>query len=76
MITEALLYKLKSFYKESDGSYCDRWEFKIVDSKRFKGRWDFCHFDEVDGSLFYIKTLKDMSDLENLYKAITNRELE
>jgi len=75
MITEKELDKLHDFSKESDGSYCDRWEFSIIESNRFKGKWDFCHFCEVDGALYYIKTLKDMVDLKNVYKAITDKEL-
>ena len=76
MITDKDLDKLQKFGKESDGSYCDRWEFSIIKSNRFKGRWDLCHFCEVDGALYYIKTLKDMADLKNVYKAITDKELE
>jgi hypothetical protein len=76
MITEKDLDKLQTFGKETDGSYCDRWEFSIIKSNRLKGRWDLCHFCEVDGGLYYIKTLKDMADLKSVYKAITDKELE
>lgn len=76
MITENELDKLQIFGKETDGSYCDRREFSIVKSNRFKGMWNLCHFCEVDGDLYYIKTLKDMADLKNVYKAITDKELE
>jgi len=76
MITEKDLNMLKTFEKEPDGSYCDRKEFCIVKSRRFKGRWDLCFFNEVDGALYYIKTLKDIDDLRNVYKAITDKELE
>ena len=30
MITEKDLNKLQKFGKETDGSYCDRWEFSII----------------------------------------------
>ena len=76
MITEKDLDKLQKFGKETDGSYCDRLEFSIIKSNRFKGGWDLCHFCEVDGGLYYIKTIKDMADLKNVYKAITDKELE
>ena len=76
MITEKDLDKLQTFGKETDGSYCDRCEFSIIKSNKFKGRWDLFHFYEVDGGLYYIKTLKDMADLKSVYKAITDKELE
>ena len=72
---EMELDKLETFGKEEDGTYCDRWEFSIIPSRRFKGKWDFCHFNEVNGDLYYIKTLNDMDDLRNVYKAITDKEL-
>jgi hypothetical protein len=75
MLTEKDLDRLQTFGKETDGTYCDRWEFSIVKSTRSKGKWNLCHFCEVDGALYYIKTLKDMADLENVYKAITDVEL-
>ena len=74
MITEKYLNTLKTFGKEADGSYCDRWEFSIV--KSWNDEWDLCHFRELDGALYYIKTLKDIADLKNVYKAIKDKELE
>jgi hypothetical protein len=61
LIEQIWLDHLETFGKEKDGSHCDRWEF--------------CYFCEVYGALYYIKTLKDMPDLKNVYKAITYREL-
>lgn len=78
MLTEKDLDKLQMFGKETDGSYCDRLSFIIkrtIHKWNGSGRWDFCHFSEVDGSSYYIKTLKDMDDLKNVYKAISNKEL-
>ena len=76
MITEKDLDKLQNVGKEVDGSYCDRRQYSIVQSNRFKGKWDLCHFCEVDGALYYIKTLKDMKDVKKVYEAITDKELE
>ncbi len=35
----------------------------------------FCFHDEINGKLTNIKKLKDIDDLKNLYKAITNEDL-
>jgi hypothetical protein len=75
MITTEQLDGLESFGKENDTTYSDRYEFSIVKSVRKPDFWDFCHFDEVDGSLFYIKTLRDIDDLKKVYEAITDKEL-
>ena len=75
MITEDDLNKLESFGRESNGDYSDRRDFSIIKSKRNPGKWIFCHFCEVDGSLYTIKTLKDMDDLRNVYNAITDEDL-
>jgi len=71
-ITEEQLETLKEFGKEEDGSYCDRWEFSI---KKYYDDWAFWHFNEVNGDLYFIKKLKSMEDLKNVYKAITNKPL-
>ena len=77
MTMQEELDKLKTFGRENDGNYCDRWEFSIVKNICSKTeQWDFCHFNEVDGSLYFIKHLKDIDDLRNVYKAITDKELE
>lgn len=75
MITEEQLDTLAAFGKESDGEYCDRWEFSIIPSNEERTEWGFYHFNEVDGSVFFIKKLKDFDDLKNIYHAITNKEL-
>lgn len=72
MITEEQLETLKEFGKEEDGSYCDRWEFSI---KKHYDDWCFWHFNEVNGELYFIKKLKSMEDLKNVYRAITNKPL-
>ena len=73
MITEEQLETLKEFGKEEDDSYCDRWEFSI---KKHFDDWCFWHFNEVNGGLYFIKKLKSMEDLKNVYKAITDKPLE
>lgn len=86
MITEEQLDSLAEFGKERDGEYCDRWQFSIIaswtlfdrkypDSGAVIDGWGFYHFNEVDGSVFFIKTLKDFDDLKNVYHAITDKEL-
>ena len=77
MITEEQLDTLADFGKEKSGEYCDRWQFSI-DKRNVRSRefWVFCFFNEVDGSLYRIKELKDFDDLKNVYHAITNKELE
>lgn len=74
MITEKQLDTLKTFGREEDGEYCDRWKFSIKKSEN--DSWGFYFFNEVDGSLFFIKRLKDFDDLKNIYHAITDMELE
>lgn len=73
MITEEQLKTLAAFGKEKDGSYCDRWQFSIINSG---DRWDIYLFDEVDGSNRFLKYLKDFDDLKYVYRAITNNKLE
>ena len=46
--------------------------FSII--KRFKS-WAFYHYNEINGSLYFIKYLKDMADLSNVYHAIIDKEL-
>ena len=73
MITEKELDGLAAFGKEEDGSYCDRWQFSI---RQDDNRTIFSLFSEVDGSTWFIKYLKDLDDLKNVYHAITDYELE
>ena len=73
MITEKELDGLAAFGKEEDGSYCDRWQFSI---RQDDNRTIFSLFSEVDGSTWFIKYLKDLDDLKNVYHAITDKELE
>lgn len=75
MITEEQLDSLKSFGKEEDGYYCDRWKFSIMTDNKEKTRWGFWLFSEVDGSNRFIKYLKDFDDLKKVYFAIENKEL-
>lgn len=72
MIAEELLNKLESFGKEREGEYSDRFFFTIINRK------DICALflcSELDDDLIFIKDLKDMDDLKNVYKAISDREL-
>ena len=75
MITEEQLDSLKSFGKERDGYYCDRWKFSIIAKNEELTKWAFCLFSEYDGSSFRIKLLKDFDDLKQVYFAIENEEL-
>lgn len=72
MITIKELDKLQSFGKESDREYSDRKRFTVW---RFGDDWELFFLSELDGSVFGIKTLKDMNDFRNVYKAITDKEL-
>ena len=72
-LTEKELNTLADFGKEEDGSYCDRWQFSII---KYGNGYAFYLFNEVDGSNRFIKKLKDFDDLKNVYKAITDKELE
>ena len=71
-IIEKELDKLKSFGKENDGSYSDRYQFSIIPVGK---KWNLYSFEEVNGDIEYIKTLKDMEDLKETYFYITNKEL-
>ena len=73
MITEEQLKTLCQFGREENGDYSDRWQFTIRLGLMFPMLY---LFDEVDGNLSFIKMLKDFDDLKNVYKAITNKELE
>lgn len=73
MITIKELNSLEAFGKEKDGSYCDRWQFEI---KKVDKQWCLFFFSEVDGKNWFIKKLKDLADLKNVYHAITNNELQ
>ncbi|MFV2015380.1 MAG: hypothetical protein ACC656_08135 [Candidatus Heimdallarchaeota archaeon] len=73
MLTKKDLNRLIGFGKEKDGSYSDRWQFDI---KKVKKNWCLFFFSEVDGSTWFIKKLKDLNDLQNVYYAITNKQLE
>jgi hypothetical protein len=72
-ISDKDLDSLLDFGKESDGSYCDRDRFSIC---HVGNETCFYLFNEVDGSEWFVKELKDFEDLKQLYKAITNKELE
>lgn len=73
MLTTKELDSLIDFGKEKDGSYCDRWQFDI---KKVDKQWCLFFFSEVDGKTWFIKKLKDLTDLKNVYQAITNDELQ
>jgi hypothetical protein len=71
-LTEDDLKTLADFGKEEDGSYCDRWRFII---KNKMGVWRLYFFSEVDDCVWFIKDLRDLNDLKNVYKAITDENL-
>jgi len=76
MITDEQLKNLSAFGKESDGTYCDRWQFSIEPCNEERTLWNLVFFNEVRGSKWFIKKLKDMDDLRNVYHSITNSKLE
>ena len=73
MLTIKELNSLEAFGKEKDGSYCDRWQFEI---RKVNNAWCLNFFSEVDGKTWFIKKLKDLADLKNVYRAITNNDLQ
>ncbi len=72
MITEQELNSLESFGKEPDGYYSDRDRFSI---EKIGGKWVLFFSGETEGDDHLIKVLKNMDDLKNVYKAITDKEL-
>ena len=66
MIHEEELLKLKTFGREKDGSFSDRWKFSIISTDKTNDVWTLFLFSEVDGSLTYLKRLDDMDDLKNI----------
>ena len=79
-ITEEYLNGLKTFGKEQDGTYCDRWQFSIIPIRNRKGdteivKWSFCLFDEVDGDNIRVKYVETVGELQAIYKAISDEEL-
>ena len=73
MLTTKDLKSLTEFGKEKDGSYSDRFQFDI---KQVDKTWCLFFFSEVDGKTWFIKKLKDLADLKNVYHAITNQVLQ
>lgn len=74
-ITEKKLDNLKSFGKEDDGTYCDRYQFSIIPNKN-KTSWKLYYFNEINGDLSFIKTLEDMNDLNTVYEELTKKQLQ
>ena len=66
------LDNLKSFGKEDDRTYSDRYRFSII---KVGKKWNLYSFEEIGGDIEYIKTLKDIDDLKETYFYITNKEL-
>ena len=77
-ITIEKLREFKSFGQEQDGSFCDRWEFSIYPIKDVNDKiikFSFCMFDEVDGATTRVRYITTMKQLHDLYRAITDKEL-
>jgi hypothetical protein len=79
-VSEKELDKLKSFGYEVDrGSYSDWCDFSIVpETNKNKSviRWSFCLFNEVDGKTTFVRYVDNMQQLKDVYKGITDKELE
>ncbi len=81
-ITEEVLRKLKSFGKEPDtDNFSDWFEFSIIPipkSKRHGStvRWSFQLFNEVDGKTTFVRYVDNMQQLKDVYKGITDKELD
>ena len=76
MITEEELNKLADFGKEADGSYSDRWQFKIVPVNHKRTIWDLYLCGELSDEMFLVKRLKDMNDLDEFYYILSNPKQE
>jgi len=74
-LTEDDLKTLADFNMEEDGTYTDRFKFCLIYYPFYK-QWALYHASEVDDSKWFIKFLKDMDDLKNVYLAIMNEPLE
>jgi hypothetical protein len=78
-VSEKELDKLHSFGREESGSYSDWCDFSIVPETNKHGsvtRWSFCLFNEVDGKTTFVRYVDNMQQLKDVYKGITNKELE
>lgn len=71
-LTEKELDSLTDFYKDEDGSYSDGEDFLIRETF---GVYSLNHFSKVENETWFIKNLKDLNDLKNVYHAITDKEL-
>ncbi|MFW6219813.1 MAG: hypothetical protein ACOC33_03155 [bacterium] len=76
MITVEELSQLKTFGRESDGSFSDRWQFSIIPKNKKHTKWGLYFLSEVDGEIEFIKELDDMDDLRDIYYVITYKKLE
>lgn len=78
-VSEKELDKLHSFGREKEGSYSDWCDFSIVpETNKNKSviRWSFCLFNEVDGKTTFVRYVDNMQQLKDVYKGITDKELE
>jgi len=76
MLTEEELLNLKSFGKEDDGSFSDRWEIVLRPKNKKRTMWKMYAFDEVDGSEEFLIDVNSMDELNDYYFNITNKNLE
>ena len=76
MITEEDLKKLADFDIDPDGSYSDRWQFKIVPVNHKRTIWDLYLCGEVGNDMSLVKRLKDMDDLEEFYYLLSEPKQE
>jgi len=76
MITEENLNKLADFGKEQDGSYSDRWQFKIVPVNHRRTIWDLYLCGENGNEMTLVKRLYSMEDLEEFYYILSDPKQE
>jgi len=75
MIKEKEMQNQNTFFKYDNNFWYDKnydFEIEFIGSKN--GICNLSYFDEVNGEREFIKTLKNMSELKNLYELLSNEE--
>jgi len=77
-ICESDMYKQATFHRYTDNKteikawYDGHFEYAVIFDKR---NCTFHAHSEVDGSTWFLKNIKDLADLKNVYEALTDQEL-
>jgi len=72
MLKEKDLEYQSTFYKYDTNWYDGNFNFQIEFIGSKKGICNLLHFDEVNGNVELIKTLKSLDDLKYTYEILTN----